>query len=124
MVTLLKFGAMQIPVMLILALCFALILDSGTVYAKSFFRISFFIPYAVPTVIAALMWGFLYGPAYGPFTQLATDAAAGRSPTFFSHRHHHSLARQHRGLGVHGLQHDHLLRGACRRSRASSRRPR
>ncbi len=71
-VTLLKFGAMQIPVMLILALCFALILDSGTVYAKSFFRISFFIPYAVPAVIATLMWGFLYGPAYGPFAQLAT----------------------------------------------------
>ena len=69
--TLLKFGAMQIPVMLILALVFALILDSGTVYARSFFRVSFFIPYAVPTVIAALMWGFLYGPAYGPFTQLA-----------------------------------------------------
>ena len=80
MVTLLKFGAMQIPVMLILALVFALILDSGTVYAKSFFRVSFFIPYAVPTVIAALMWGFLYGPAYGPFTQLA-DLSAGRGRT-------------------------------------------
>ena len=42
--TLFKFGAMQIPVMLILALMFALILDSGVVYAKSFFRISFFLP--------------------------------------------------------------------------------
>ena len=61
-ITLLKFGAMQIPVMLILALVFALILDSGTVYARSFFRVSFFIPYAVPAVIATLMWGFLYGP--------------------------------------------------------------
>ena len=57
-VTLVKFGAMQIPVMLILALFFALILDSGVVYAKSFFRISFFIPYAVPTVIATLLWGY------------------------------------------------------------------
>ena len=84
MVTLLKFGAMQIPVMLILALLFALILDSGTVYAKSFFRVSFFIPYAVPTVIAALMWGFLYGPAYGPFTQLA-DALGWPRPYFFGH---------------------------------------
>ena len=83
-VTLLKFGAMQIPVMLILALCFALILDSGTVYAKSFFRLSFFIPYAVPTVIAALMWGFLYGPAYGPFAQLA-DALGWPKPDFLSH---------------------------------------
>ena len=83
-VTLIKFGAMQIPVMLILALFFALVLDSGTVYAKSFFRISFFIPYAVPTVVAALMWGFLYGPAYGPFSQLAT-AMDWPKPDFFSH---------------------------------------
>ncbi len=80
--TLLKFGAMQIPVMLILALVFALILDSGTVYLRNFFRVSFFIPYAVPTVIAALMWGFLYGPAYGPFTQLA-DALGWPRPYFF-----------------------------------------
>ena len=85
MVTLLKFGAMQIPVMLILALVFALILDSGTVYARSFFRVSFFIPYAVPTVIAALMWGFLYGPAYGPFTQLA-DLMGWPRPYFFGPR--------------------------------------
>lgn len=81
--TLFKFGAMQIPVMLGLALLFALILDSGVVYAKSFFRISFFIPYAVPAVIATLMWGYLYGPAYGPLTQIA-DALSLPRPNFFS----------------------------------------
>lgn len=70
-VLLFKFGAMQIPVMLGLALVFALILDSGRVYARNFFRVSFFVPYAVPGVIAALLWGYLYGPAFGPFTQLA-----------------------------------------------------
>lgn len=83
-VTLLKFGAMQIPVMLILALVFALILDSGTVYARSFFRVSFFIPYAVPTVIATLMWGFLYGPAYGPAAQLAA-LMGWPAPDFLGH---------------------------------------
>ncbi len=82
-VTLFKFGAMQIPVMLGLALVFALILDSGMVYAKSFFRISFFIPYAVPAVIATLMWGYLYGPNYGPLSQLANAAGLPR-PDFFS----------------------------------------
>ncbi len=81
--TLLKFGGMQMPVMLILALMFALILDSGVVYAKSFFRISFFIPYAVPAVIATLMWGYLYGPAYGPMTQIA-DALSLPRPDFFA----------------------------------------
>ena len=83
-VTLFEFGAMQIPVMLILALAFALILDSGVVYAKSFFRISFFLPYAVPAVIATLLWGYLYGPAYGPVSQIA-DALALPRPDFFSH---------------------------------------
>ncbi len=81
--TLFQFGAMQIPVMLGLALIFALILDSGAVYAKSFFRISFFIPYAVPAVIATLMWGYLYGPNYGPLSQLADIAGLPR-PDFFS----------------------------------------
>jgi multiple sugar transport system permease protein len=81
--TLVKFGAMQMPVMLILALLFALILDSGLVYAKSFFRISFFMPYAVPAVIATLLWGYLYGPAYGPVTQVA-DALSLPRPNFFA----------------------------------------
>jgi multiple sugar transport system permease protein len=82
-VLLLKFGLMQIPVMLGFSLLFALILDSGVVYAKSFFRISFFIPYAVPAVIATLLWGYMYGPAYGPFSQLAT-AIGWPKPDFFN----------------------------------------
>ncbi|MFO1143891.1 MAG: sugar ABC transporter permease [Amaricoccus sp.] len=82
-VTLLKFGIMQIPVMLALALAFALILDSGTVYLRNFFRVSFFIPYAVPSVIATLMWGFLYGPAYGPFARLA-DTVGWPRPDFLA----------------------------------------
>lgn len=65
------FGIVQVPVMLTLALLFALILDRGHVYGRSLFRLGFFIPYAVPSVIAALIWGYLYGPAFGPFTQIA-----------------------------------------------------
>lgn len=70
-IVLLKFAVIQIPGMVAIALLIALILDSGTVYAKSFFRISLFLPYAVPAVIATLIWGYLYGPSFGPFTQLA-----------------------------------------------------
>lgn len=68
---LLKFALIQIPGMVAVALLIALILDSGTIYAKSFFRVSLFLPYAVPAVIATLIWGYLYGPTFGPFTQLA-----------------------------------------------------
>jgi multiple sugar transport system permease protein len=63
------FGLVQIPVMLGLALIFAVVLDRGRVPGKAFFRIGFFLPYAIPSVIAALVWGYLYGPVFGPFAQ-------------------------------------------------------
>ncbi|WP_201772912.1 carbohydrate ABC transporter permease [Devosia riboflavina] len=80
---LVRFGLIQMPIMLSLALIFALILDSGMVYARSFFRVSFFLPYAVPAVIATLLWGYLYGPSYGPVAQLATALSLPK-PDFFS----------------------------------------
>jgi multiple sugar transport system permease protein len=66
----LLFGIVQVPVMLGLALIFALLLDSGLVKGRRFFRLAFFVPYAVPGVIAAIMWGFLYSPNLSPFTVL------------------------------------------------------
>jgi multiple sugar transport system permease protein len=62
----LLFGVVQVPVMLLLALVFALLLDSGTARLKRFFRLTYFAPYAVPTVIGAIMWGFLYAPSLSP----------------------------------------------------------
>ncbi|MFE4544239.1 carbohydrate ABC transporter permease [Arthrobacter sp. NPDC056727] len=59
------FLAVQVPVMLFIALVVALALDSGRLYGKSFFRISIFLPYAVPAVVATLMWGFMYGTRFG-----------------------------------------------------------
>jgi multiple sugar transport system permease protein len=78
-------GLVQVPVMLGLALFFALVLDSGTVWLRSLFRISFFLPHAVPSVIAALIWGYLYGPAFGPFGQMAR-ALHLAAPDFLSDR--------------------------------------
>jgi multiple sugar transport system permease protein len=65
------FMVVQVPVMLVLALVFALIIDSGKIVFAKLFRVGFFVPYAVPTVIAALMWGFLYGRDFGPFADVA-----------------------------------------------------
>jgi multiple sugar transport system permease protein len=61
----------QVPLMLLLALVFALIIDSGRVWLPKLFRVGIFVPYAVPVVIAALMWGYLYGKDFGPFADLA-----------------------------------------------------
>jgi multiple sugar transport system permease protein len=62
----LLFGIVQVPVMLALALVFALLLDSTVLRLKRFVRISMFVPYAVPAVIGAIMWGFLYTPGLSP----------------------------------------------------------
>jgi len=69
----LLFGVVQVPVMLILALVFALLLDSTVARFKKIFRLAYFAPYAVPTVIAAIMWGYLYSPNLSPIVDAFRD---------------------------------------------------
>ncbi|MEV0830426.1 carbohydrate ABC transporter permease [Nonomuraea rubra] len=66
-----EFFLLQVPLMLLLGLLFALALDSGMLWLSRFIRLGIFVPYAVPSVVAALMWGYLYGPEFGPIAQLA-----------------------------------------------------
>lgn len=63
----LGYGAIVVPLMLGLALVFALMLDSDKVRLAPFTRLAIFLPYAVPGVVAALLWGFLYLPDVSPF---------------------------------------------------------
>ncbi|MGG7463145.1 MULTISPECIES: carbohydrate ABC transporter permease [unclassified Plantibacter] len=60
------FGVVQVPLMLLIALVIALLLDSPFIKGKGFFRIAAFMPYAIPGVIAAIMWSFLYHPQLSP----------------------------------------------------------
>ena len=76
-VRMLVFGVVQVPVMLLLALAFALLLDSGVARLKRFFRLTYFAPYAVPSVIAAIMWGFLYAPSLSPVVDILRDLGVG-----------------------------------------------
>ncbi len=69
----LLFMVVQVPVMLCLALIFALILDSGVAKLRTLFRLGFFLPYAIPSVVSALLWGYLYSPSFGPFAQIASS---------------------------------------------------
>jgi multiple sugar transport system permease protein len=62
------FGAIQIPVMLVIAFFFATIFDLGVARFGRLFRTIFFIPFAVPAVVGAVMWAFLLEPQFGPFT--------------------------------------------------------
>jgi multiple sugar transport system permease protein len=67
----LLFGAVQVPIMLLIALVLALLLDSVVARLKRGFRLAYFAPYAVPTVIAAIMWGYLYAPSLSPVVDAA-----------------------------------------------------
>lgn len=70
----LLYGIVQVPVMLILALVLALLLDSTVVRFKAFFRLAFFVPYAIPGIIAALLWGYFYDPQLGPIVKTVQSA--------------------------------------------------
>jgi multiple sugar transport system permease protein len=59
------FLAIQVPIMLGIALAVALAIDSRRLFAANLFRITVFLPYAVPAVVATLMWGFMYGSRFG-----------------------------------------------------------
>jgi multiple sugar transport system permease protein len=76
------FLVIQVPIMLVLALFFALALDSGMMKLAKFTRLSIFVPYAVPGVVATLMWGYLYGPDFGPFAQISAALGFGPPPFF------------------------------------------
>jgi multiple sugar transport system permease protein len=81
----LLYGVVQVPVMLGLALLFALLLDSAAVRFKAFFRVAFFVPYAIPGIIAALLWGYLYDPGLGPIVKGVSALGLG-TPDFLGVR--------------------------------------
>ncbi|MFC4455476.1 sugar ABC transporter permease [Deinococcus sonorensis] len=66
----LLFGVIQIPLMLVLAVALALVLDAAKGSASRFFRTAFYLPYTVPSVIAGLLWGYLYSKNLSPFNQI------------------------------------------------------
>lgn len=70
-IRILIYGAILVPSMLLLALLFALLLDSRRSRSRGFSRVAIFLPYAVPAVVASLIWGFLYLPSVSPFYDLA-----------------------------------------------------
>ncbi|CAN3985346.1 ABC transporter, permease protein 1 (cluster 1, maltose/g3p/polyamine/iron) [Kitasatospora purpeofusca] len=64
--TIAQYCLLYIPLMTVLALVLALLLDSALVRAKRFFQLALFVPHAVPGIIAALIWMYLYTPGISP----------------------------------------------------------
>ena len=64
------FAILLVPTVMVLALLFALSLDTRRVRGGGAFRLLIFLPFAVPAVIGSLMWAFLYIPAMSPIYQV------------------------------------------------------
>lgn len=62
----LLFAVVVVPVMIIMAVGLALLLDAASARWTRFFRATYFMPYGVPGVIASILWGFLYTPGTSP----------------------------------------------------------
>jgi multiple sugar transport system permease protein len=71
------FLAVQVPIMLVIALLAALALDSARLRWTPLYRLSIFLPYAVPAVVASLMWGFMYGSQFGLVARLRSALHVG-----------------------------------------------
>ena len=81
----LAYSLVLVPVMLGLALLFALLLDARRVKFQRFARLSIFLPYAVPTVIGSLLWGFLYLPTVSPFPAILARLGLSMPALFAPH---------------------------------------
>ncbi|NSC20771.1 sugar ABC transporter permease [Streptomyces albus subsp. chlorinus] len=79
----LLFGVVQVPVMLLLALVLALLLDQVSDRWAGLLRAAYFLPYGIPGVIATLLWGFLYVPGISPVNDLLGEA--GLQPDFLGY---------------------------------------
>jgi len=73
----LVFGVIQVPIMLGLALLFALLFDMDLVPMAKVYRLVYFLPFAVPGVVAAILWGFMLEPQYGALAQLIRISGMG-----------------------------------------------
>jgi multiple sugar transport system permease protein len=78
----LLFGAVQIPLMIVLAAGLALLLEAASARWVGFFRTAYFLPYGIPGVIASILWGFLYVPGISPFVEMGHSL--GRDIDFLS----------------------------------------
>ncbi|WBB60493.1 sugar ABC transporter permease [Streptomyces sp. WMMC500] len=79
----LLFGIVQVPVMLLLALVLALLLDQVSGRWAGLLRATYFLPYGIPGVIATILWGFLYVPGVSPVNDVLGDL--GFQPDFLGY---------------------------------------
>ncbi|EPD95576.1 carbohydrate ABC transporter permease [Streptomyces albus] len=64
----------HLPLMVVLSLALALLLDSGAARLRRTAQLALFLPHAVPGIIAAVIWLYLYTPGLSPVIGLLDSA--------------------------------------------------
>ncbi len=82
----LLFAAIQVPVMIVIAIFFATMFDIGVARFGGFFRTIFFLPFAVPAVVATSMWASMLQTKVGVFVRIFADLGL-PNPNFFGPGH-------------------------------------
>jgi multiple sugar transport system permease protein len=72
----------QVPLMIIIALALAMVIDSFVVKHVTGFRLGYFLPYAIPGVVASIIWVYLYNGQISPIVKGL--ASLGVNVDFFS----------------------------------------
>lgn len=80
-----KFFIIQAPIMLALAIIFALYIDRQANPLRRTFRLVYYLPFTVSSVVAGLMWGFMFSKNMSPFNALLTPL--GIHPDFLASAH-------------------------------------
>lgn len=71
-----QFFLIQAPIMLGLAVIFALYVDRRTNPLRNTFRLFYYLPFTVSTVVAGLMWGFMFSKKLSPFISVLAAMGA------------------------------------------------
>ncbi len=80
-----RFFLVQAPVMLGLAIIFALYVDRRSNPLRTTFRLVYYLPFTVSSVVAGLMWGFMFSKNLSPFN--AVLGPLGIRPEFLAPSH-------------------------------------
>ena len=72
----------QVPLMIVISLALAMVIDSFVVKHITGFRLGYFLPYAIPGVVASIIWVYLYNGQISPIVKGL--AAIGVNVDFFS----------------------------------------
>lgn len=66
MARVLGYTAIQVPIMILMAMALALLLDSYLIRRVGGFRLGYFLPFAIPGIVAAIVWLYIYTPEISP----------------------------------------------------------